>query len=71
MSDGLLGDASHVSTVAALEKLDLALARASLVQLAEVADVGPQLLDGAAPEAVACGDEYLEVVLEQPEADLG
>ena len=41
------------------------------MQCVEMAHVGAELLDGSGAESVASGDEDAEVVLHQPEADLG
>ena len=33
--------------------------------------VGPELFDGSGPERVASGNQHAELVLNEPEADLG
>ncbi len=69
VGDGVLGHRSSVLAVALLVQLNLAaLARR---QFLEVADVHGELFNGAGAEGVAGCDEYLVLVLQQEEANLG
>lgn len=69
VGDGILGNGDGILAVALLIQLHLT-ALASR-QLLEVAHMNRELLNGTGAERVASGDEYLVLILQQEEADLG
>lgn len=67
---GVFGDTRRILPVPLLKQLDSPLAHV-LGQRTQIPHVHPELLDRAAPERIARGDEDAIPVLEEPEADFG